>query len=128
MSSTRQLSQGSDLNDTINPDGELTKLISGGQLTGPASAWLMNNGKNMLDWFKQPRKFTGSTNWRVLINRRSDVRKMLLASGITFGTVILLVASLGFGSLGVGGGELFPRPIEPSKWRVHLHTCGLTPI
>ncbi|KAL6715206.1 hypothetical protein ACLMJK_007470 [Lecanora helva] len=72
--------------------GQLAKLISDGHLTGQASAWLMSNAKRILEWIRRP------DVWKKI--------KIAAVSGITFGGVLAIIASLGFGSAGIVGGSL----------------------
>lgn len=52
----------------------------------------------------------------------ADVRKMLLASGLTFGAVLLFITSLGFGSAGVGlGKSTLWISISASSTTIQLH-------
>jgi len=53
MASSNISQQGPKLAGALDPEGELTKLISNGQLTGQASAWLMTHSKRIIKWLKQ---------------------------------------------------------------------------
>lgn len=108
MSFSRKSHQDSDLTSSLNPEGQLTKLISDGQLTGQASAWLMTNSKHIIDFYKKPSKWKPYET-EAYADIQPDVRRLTLAFGGTFAAVLLLLASLGFGSGGIVGGKLlFP--------------------
>jgi hypothetical protein len=93
------------LASSLDPEGELTKLISNGQLRGHASAQLMSHFKHVIEWFKRPGKLSQCIYRNTHTDHVLDIRNMLLASGLTFGAVLLVIMNLGFGSIGIVGGE-----------------------
>jgi len=110
---TKFISNGQLTANSLNPESELTKFISNGQLTGQltgqASAWLMSHSKHIIErfkrWFKRTGELSESVHLKASTHRLADFRTLLLASGLTFATVLFLITSLGFGSAGIGGGE-----------------------
>lgn len=93
------------LASSLDPEGELTKLIANGQLRDQASAQLMSQLKHVIEWFKRPGKLSQCICQNTHTDHVLDIRNILLASGLTFGAVLLVIMNLGFGSIGIVGGE-----------------------
>lgn len=159
----RLFQQGSNNTSLRNIRDAFGKLISERyQLGGQASAWLIRNGlrtlewfkkHRVLDWLKRPRESDPTRNLYIMGTTTTDkfagVRKMILAQVISFASVVVLLSSVGFSGVGIGGGQSFlsstPRPYgfcyrrvwltEPSSLRYprcgfpilglwRLHACG----
>jgi len=84
---------------------EMRNTIANSSLPTQTSTILKNYGKRVMEFFKQPRELTLASPRRNIAYGVADIRKLFLAHGITFMAVFIFLASLGFGSVGVGGGS-----------------------